>query len=237
MLSRRILCLLLTLFMVPLAQAAETPGERCVDAVAQMEEWLWDEGNKTRLATYKGEVWKTYNLCRTSDAPADAKIKAYKERASFERDRKISIAMLMDGADELSKRHGSDSPELLPLLLHLGLLVADENREEGTAILERALAIQKKHYGESSEAVADGYLHLATVAVVAEDLTLAEQHYRTAIAVAQKACGPECSTLALAIMSLTDVVKRDPLRAAEAEGLERQWVEATPKERRRKQEP
>ncbi|HEX7153499.1 MAG TPA: hypothetical protein VF618_18575 [Thermoanaerobaculia bacterium] len=234
MLTRRFSLLLLILLTTPLAQAAKPAAERCVAAVATFEQSLGEDGDDAQFAAYKRLVRETYNVCRASDAPTEAKIAAYKAWAIVEPDQKKAIAGLFAGVDELEKRHGKDAPELLPLLLHLGLTAAAENREEGEALLERALAIQKSHYGESSEAVAEGYMHLAVVALVAEDLTLAEHRYRIAIDIARKACGPECSTLATAILALADIVKRDPKRVAELEALMQDVDAATPKEPRRK---
>ncbi|HEX7153498.1 MAG TPA: hypothetical protein VF618_18570 [Thermoanaerobaculia bacterium] len=236
MLVSRLSLLLLLLFAARLAQAASTAADGCVAAVAAMEraQSRLENGNKATFDAFDEEVRQAYEVCRAADGPPDAKATAYKMWAIVGRDRKNAIAALFDGIEELEQRHGKDAPEMLPLLLHLGLMVAGESREEGTALLERAVAIQKQHRGESSEQVAEGYMHLAVVAEGSGDFTLAEHHYRTAIDVARKACGPQCRTLSTAILSLTDIIKRDPRRAAEVAALQREWEEASPREPRRK---
>ncbi|HEX9981968.1 MAG TPA: hypothetical protein VGF69_01770 [Thermoanaerobaculia bacterium] len=194
------------------------------------------EGDRVQHEKFKRAVQQTYELCRASAVPTQLKVEAYRMWAISEPDRKKAIRGLIDGIAEIDQRHGEDSPESLPLRLHLGLVVAAESREEGTAILDRALTIQRKHYGAVSEQVADGYMHLAVVAQVAEDFTLAEHHYRSAIDIARKACGPECRTLSTAIHALANIVKRDPRRAGEVEALMREWEEAIPKQPRRKRD-
>lgn len=226
---RHSIALLLTLLVAPLVLGADDDGRRCTAAVATMNQTRWEEGNAAEYDAYKRLVRETYDLCRRSEALTPAKVDAYRRWAAFAPDRNAAIAVLRDGVAELAKRHGDDAPELLPLLLQLGLVVANDDRAGGTAMLQRALAIQQKSYGETSEQVAEGHLHLASVAKVAKDFALAEHHYRTAVEIARKACGPECATLSTAIYSLLEVVKLDPQRATEAEALEQQWEAAIPK--------
>jgi hypothetical protein len=220
------------------ADAGDDGSARC-SALLDRARSLASEEEQEKVAEFRRTSREAFDICRAADVPAGLKADAYLHWANQQKDRKTRIAVLAAGVAELERKEGADNPALVPLLQTLGLEIAAEpgRRTEGTGMLERALALQQKRYGAISEQAADAQIQLAYAASMHEDNALAEHHLRRAIDVAREACGPECQTLALALYSLADVVKRDAARTAEAEALFDQSAAAHPKQSRAARRP
>jgi hypothetical protein len=173
--------------------------------VAECRQLLLSQAPSGRAAdpsAYFKDAERAYGRCRGAEFPLDVRVGAlvkYAEAMYLRRDPQAASGAyrealaLLDGAGEFK---GVDLVEIID-----DATLADTEaqlRADALAHSARALELRRAKFGVDSAEAAVGMVNLANVHSSFAEYAEAEALLRSAIATAEKACGPQCEALTFA---------------------------------------
>jgi hypothetical protein len=203
--------------------------ERCIAALQEAQRvrsaMPHDSLSKDDTARFLAVEKQAFGICTGQDVPVDVRNEAIVRWAGLLNDPSVELALLKKTLRETEASEGPDSKAMLPLLDRFADLYGAKpsQRSESLELLQRGLRIRKNVFGESSVEAAQGLLLVGAFWEVEEmpdrNVSLAEQYYREAVAISEKACGPNCEALRGALGMLHSLIEKQHGREAEAGDL------------------
>lgn len=196
-----------TLFLIlslslPSAAFATTLAEqaaKCRELIGSARPQGGDDERSTR---YFEEAERAYRDCRGTAMPLDIRANAllmYGMASDVRGRNQTAIAAYEEGIALLDGAKGERAAVLIQLLDQASFAESRAGLQDAaTTHAQRALDERVKKWGANDSETSTGLVNLAMVHATFGDYESGEKLLRKAVAVAEKACGPECDALAMA---------------------------------------
>jgi tetratricopeptide (TPR) repeat protein len=184
---------------------------------------------------YFDDAEKVYRDCRSTNLPADIRVKALLKfgTAEYVRGRaQTAISAFREALQILDSTSGDHTLVVLEILDRAVSAETDALlRSDAIAHASRALSLRQAKFGNSSPEAIKGMVILGAVHATFGDRDKWESLLRTAVRTAEKTCGPECDARAEAYSGMAAFYATQG-NEAEAKKYEEMAINATPTRKR-----